>query len=829
MVLEITITGDCTSIDDGKWCPEESIKSNTDTKDVNELKRTVETDYQANILDDYDSYTYHFRLFLLSPDAIRKGLFGPDARRNRIVIAESGVTTGIGIDDVSITSFPAPSTKYGFGTSTIFRFTLTETLGATMLDKMFAAAKSLGIENIAKTPVFLELSFRGQNPDRTLGGTIFPGAFQEALLGGDDELGNVTWVWPIIMNDMTMNVDSGGSMYVVDAKYFGDMALNNQAADLEKKAVIPASTVKEFFVGLEKDLDRKEEDKVKVGKSQAEKDTYQFVIWDKYAQSKIISDDAEDVANKSAEFDKEVAEKNEHVYEPGTSIDKIIQDILSRTEHVQKAARGASKKDEKDEEGRKEKGTIQEIFRVYTDTKLGKFDKIRNDYARHYRYLIIPYEMRTLQNQNNRNANVSSQQRYDNIRKTGRLRKAYNYIYTGLNDQVFDFDLTFNFNWYAAEAFHKGLVNNSNFEPKGAAADLPENVEEGQKTDPKSLSEKLGLKPDSFLGQAADDVEDFVTDENFSESLVEGIATGDFSQLTGDASELIASQISRGVRVAGSNVFPNFVQNNIQEREALLEEETPDEDSVNLAKSTIAYLETNNPNTGKISGGYSDSPGRSLLTTLFEQATSPAAGDLQSISIRLKGDPYWLSPPPIGRNEDFKSYFDIALEGFGVALNPEDPDGGFVQVDTPSSGLLDSMNGVSGEVYFLFRSFTPREADPETGLGQGIDPNHAINGIYSTRVVEHSFSGGQYNMTVDAFRDLQIDLAGVDLGLGVADDRGLWEDWFSQGITPESVDEGTARADELNLQRNLEQAASDDPSDLGFLDGSGGSQYGGNA
>ena len=762
---------------DGAVIEDKPVSDASDNVDVNDKKNTVSIDYEPNILDDYDLSTYHFRLFMMSPDGIRNrtlsgGTFDTQGKARRILIAESGATT-IGIDDVSITSYPSPSSRYRMGTATNVRFTLSQPLGADLVDKIFAGANRLGLQHFSKVPFFLELSFRGRNPDRTYGGSI-PGAAGNALIG-DDELSNIIWVWPIKLLTMNMTVDSGGSMYTITAVAESDIAYSNQAADLEKRANLIASTVEEAFTQLEEHLASKETDKTETNQTQAEADTYTFYIDSKLAASKIV-----DKVNRSSEFNKDNPEKVELPYEPGTSIDKIIEDILSNTSLLQTEARGVTDEDEATSEGNT-KAIEQTLYKVITDTQLGKFDRTRNDYARHYRYAIVPYKMSTINSRANKNANVSSQRRYDNLRTLGRLRKAYNYIYTGLNDQVFDFDISLNFSWYAVDTFMKGKSINAQFEPKAKEAEEKEGDKD--KTDTKSLSDKLGLDPDSFVGELVDDAQDFVVSDDFADGVTDGIFTGNFDQLTGNTSRFLASNVSRGVRVVGNKIFPPYlVKDQFQEREQLIEDETVDENAINPMTGIETYLEAGPGKQHRISGGDIENPGKILLAQFFEQAAGPPSADLLSVSLRVKGDPFWLSPGPIGRNDQFKSVFDEALAEYGVSINHADPKGGVTGIQTDSNVEVTSMKPALSQQYFLFRNFTPLEADEETGLVTGLGANNAINGVFAARVIEHSFSGGQFTQTIDGWRDTRIAVKDLDLGIGVADTRGLLDQFNIEDI-----------------------------------------------
>ena len=786
MVREITLK-DGIRQDDAE--PEQSEGSGNPLQ-----RKPVKADFEPNILDDYDSYSYHFRLFMMGEDAIASGNFGPGSREQRVVIAETGVTT-VEIDEVSIISTGSISKEAGIGAATNFSLQLRQAFGATLLDEIFSAANFLGIKNFRTVPMFLELSFRAQEPDRTaydaVSGVIQDGFTTESLLGDNDKLRDVVWVWPIMFTNMAINVDSGGSVYTLDACIYGDMAYTNQAADLEKQTVVKANTVYEFFAGLEDELNKKEEQKD--ANRETVFDRYEFFIDSEFAQSKIVPELAEDIANRAAEFNVELSEKNEFTFNPGVSIDRIVENILSTTEHFQTKAKGTSQADVDGEDKQQEAAAIQTLYRLITDTKIIGFDKNKGDYAREYRYMLIPYEMTTIQHRSNVEANLTNQQRYDIVQRAKRLRKSYNYIYTGLNDQVLDFDFTFNFNWYAALPFQGGLTTPANkSEPNASAAQIND---EGVAKPQESEADPTGT--DKYgLGDFIDDANQFIQSD-IGGSVIAGIATGNFDQLTGQVGDLVASEISKGIRVAGKDIFPDFVKDQFREVDPQLDDLSGDEDAGNPFKN-IFFVEDRPGVDQAISGGYSNSTGKTLLTTMFEQAKSPMSADLLDITLQIKGDPYWLEPAPIGRNSNLRTIFDTQLGKYTVQV---DNDSGEAQEDQGSSEEetdVTSNNTAASQTYILFRSFTPQNFDNESGLFPKFTENNVLNGVYAIKRVTHTFSGGTFTQSLEAIRDPQISLKDVNLGVGVADTRSLLQQFNIENI----IDNPATVFDELSSLEN---------------------------
>ena len=114
-------------------------------------KGNVNTDIEGNILDSYSNYTYHFRLYMMSKDAVRSRNFAYTSQ-NRVVIAESGVSV-IDIDDVEIKTLGSISKEAGVGVATNISFTLREPFGSSLIDQIQRAGYYLGIENFQKFPL----------------------------------------------------------------------------------------------------------------------------------------------------------------------------------------------------------------------------------------------------------------------------------------------------------------------------------------------------------------------------------------------------------------------------------------------------------------------------------------------------------------------------------------------------------------------------------------------------------------------------------------------------------------------------------------------------
>jgi hypothetical protein len=764
------------------------------------LSREVSTDIEENILDNYENPTYHFRLYMMSPGAVARQEYGNQANAERVVIAESGVTP-IAIEDVSITTTGSISKDAGTGVATNIQFTLMEPFGVTLLDQIQRAAYFLGIDNFQKFPWYLELTFKGRRHPE-----IDDSEYNVRLSDGDAPLKNLAWVWPIQLTNMAMNVTTGGTVYAMQAVPYAEHAYTNESSDLEEAVTIEADTVGEFFTELQRQLNKRESDKTETSKY-SHIDQYQFFLDDLIYNAEITELTAEEKANRAASYEV-VGGKMTFTFQAGTSIDKIVRNILSLTDYFQKEVLSTSDPDNPGESTGGEETIYQKLWRVVADTEVGPYDNTRNDYSRTYKYLIIPWTATTVQTPANITSGQTDQQRVNAHRKKGLIKKVYNYIYTGLNDQVFDFELNFNFNWYIALPIQGGLTTvASKKEPKGAmTTEQKEKWEKwANKIDNASefLANPPGFAPLSQLedwlngninslttalepatnavNAATASVNDVIGTANASAQsaldtvqsgmpvvpdpiagVVQNPATPFISGASSTLNNLTDLTKIPRISTPSANVgLPNKAQQNIRALDTQLD--APEVIEAANQKIKASIIEAQSGKESSDGQDFAARPGQTLLSAMFEQAESPVSRDLINIDLNIKGDPYWLEPAPIRLGNPPSSHFRRLMANRGV--NP-DSTGGNTNQNSNFQDLenVSSANTAEGEVLMVFRSFTPQEFDPETGLTPaGKKSANVLNGIYGVRMVHHEFSGGEFKQRLQGIRDINTNLRNVDL------------------------------------------------------------------
>jgi len=780
-----------------------------------------ETAFLKNVLDSYENPTYHFRLYMVSPNALKGSSAQFGNENERVVIAESGVSP-IDIDNVEITTTGSITKEAGTGVATNISFTLREPYGAELLDQIQRAGLALGIQNFQKFPFYLELSFKGR-------------LSSDLGSAADASLSTLVWTWPLQLTSMAMNVNTGGSTYAMSAVAYSDLAYTNQASDTEQLHSITTSTVKDFFSQLQTQLTEREAKKVK-SSNYALTDTYTFWIDDDILNASIVPDNKEERENRAADY-LESSGKMDFPINPGDSIEMIVRTILSKTSFFHKEMKQTTDPDAAGEAGGGEKAIYSKLWRVVADVELGDYDFNRRDYQRHYKYLIIPYEMTSNLTPSNQLSNMTSAGRVRSHINKGIVRKKYDYIYSGMNDQVFDFELNFNFNWFVAlpilggipqqirkaeaaakqtpgqqEAIAEALKNSPSWQQQytsvqNALDGLPSGALPG--FDPiaqliemlKSAAQSVSVG--SFDTSAIDDaMGDIKNIENQANDVI-GQAENAAGQVTGTAGGLVQDGVAFTNQYTGGVITPlqspaipntpttlggitltkkaertlphspvdpqKSAQKQLRSIDLQLDDIGTTEHEFNIA---VTMTEAKTQDKFGKGQQYADSPGQTLLSALFEQAESPISGDLLNIELRVKGDPYWLEPNPHTLNTPPTSSFRRILTTRGI--DPEDSGGdesGIREIDITAAEHDDivSADTTSRQTLMVFRSFTPQAFDPDTGLTPPGRRNvNSIAGLYAVKEVTHSFAGGEFTQTLHGIRDVNINIRDVDLDTDIS-------------------------------------------------------------
>lgn len=413
---------------------------------------------QDNILSNFDNVAYNFRFFVAPEKATHETISSEDT----VTIAETG-STGFNITEAQINSVigPSPDTRNAFAQQ--INFTIIEPHGNTLFDKIRNSAVSLGVFDHKHVPFWFEVSFKG----------YISGEDSSHEGGGFADLSGETRLWRIQVRSVEVEINKGGTLYNFKCVPFNEAAYSDASRRLEKNETIEARTVGTFFEKLANRLNEYSnystvgsvDDTFRIRKyafsfppkSEIPETIKPIEDWILRADNKtgnIRSEGFVFIGNKDGE--------SRITFAKGTSIESIIQTVLSVTLEAQSLATHGEEKSDVDEIGPNTERDAKKdsvIFVVDPTVDILSYNAIVKNYNTVTVYHIRPYRTFTamLSRKHIEDALVEKEkERFVNILKVSRIRKKYEYMYSGLNTEVLDYKIQFNNAWFVSLPLFQG-------------------------------------------------------------------------------------------------------------------------------------------------------------------------------------------------------------------------------------------------------------------------------------------------------------------------------------------------------------------------------------
>lgn len=717
-------------------------------------------DFLPNILDNFDQYTYHWKLFITSlEDASSGDVLLPS---KQIIIAESGVSD-LTIDKVEFHGIAVPSAEAGTGTQTLVKFEIVEPSGAGLLDKMFYQAVSLGIGNWLVMPCFLQLEFRGRDPENS-----------NAIPGGQlNGLGGLRWVWPIKLTNSKAKVDHVGTKYEFDAVVYDELAQSNSYFAIQHNTHLQGLTT---FGSAMADLEEK------LNADQYEKLIDNYSIPDSY---KIIVDPILAVIplirptdNTSTSFggDFVVFKEKTATYNSGTGIDKIVDSLLGNTEVMQKKMQGSATSSSTPKTASELPDQMKKLWRIVTETRPIAYDQLRQDNAVAITVYIVEYDIgmtdvNASQTGQTPETLPAARKRFTEYANKKILNKKYNYMFTGLNDQVITFDLNMNFSFAASLSRFGGIYYESAIKMIGVAQ-AKDRAEKEQTAADKVRKiiqfvndAKSGTKVEAQIkeGQeylAKTDIDPVLKSRyqallanvrpaqrvKFTQDIVaaEGIGAG------GATDTSLVSARKRAQSLAAPVNGLRFISD-----VDITSAETKAADNLMQALRKgklrpVPFRESQNENTLAFSTDASSDAGRSRVANVFATALySTLDASLQNIKLTVKGDPYWLFPRNINVGATRLPY-KSAMSSQADAID---------EIKFAHRKHKNSVNLFGTDNFIVIRFRTPKIYNETTGVTDPYTEVETFSGVYKVISIISKFEAGQFSQELTCILDPMINLA----------------------------------------------------------------------
>jgi len=719
---------------------------------------------QPNILDNYDAATYHWKLFITDPDSSSSGEIFNVA--NQTIIAETSVTD-LTIDKVEIRGVTTPSVETGTGVSTNVKFEITEPAGAGLVDRMFYQSIALGIGNWAVMPVYLQLQFKNRNP-----GTSDP---DEGSLGS---LASLRWIWTLKLTRIKAQVSTVGTRYEFEAIIYNEFVQSNAIFTLQQNTVL--NDVDTFLKAMSELQDKLNSDQLlKLVDNYSIPDSFKIIVDPKIADYKITPIDNNTNPTRNGNYVK--LENKDASFPSGTSIDKVIDSLLAQTGEYQKSMLNAPTPGSDGKPITQEVSQMKQFWRIITETRPLQFDPRRQDVAKEFTIFVVEYDIGIL------DANVfqtsappltlaAERKRLATYIKKSILKKKYNYIFTGLNDQILNFDLTINNAFANSQARFGGIYQNPAMSDKGPVTH-EHAADEAKVTN--ALSAAISLQNNAKTANTAaaqtalTDARTAITTSTLSDAtkqryllllekskpesrmnfLSEVQKRGGINNdgtLSGERAKAV--NLAKPITEKITQEQFNFISDVDIESQAAKSAYTRLMESSQGKLRPIARIESMQDRQVGLGVESSSNSGIQKLSNMFSVALhSGLDSSFQRIRMTIKGDPFWLFPQPV---EHANAKIFNSLKSPTEAID---------WIKSAHFRAVDSVNYYGTDNFLIIRFRTPRifniEENPDTS-----DPNTDIetfSGIYKVVEVTSKFGVGKFEQELVCILDPEIRLLNV--------------------------------------------------------------------
>ena len=784
-----TNTGDA-SVAEQVYAERNKIIDDPDTGDASVAEQVYQSNrkpqdqykalYQRNILLDYDTPTYHWKMSMLTErDTISaqthivRGNYSDDGFINwtpedeKIIIAETGGTVlTLNSAEIITTAGPVNNGKRLTG-AVDFTLNILQPLNASFTDTLVNAAIALGLPDGLKATYLLELHFIGRVPANApdMG---YPGQIVNPIEGTQRQ-------FLIEIVSVDANVDSNGAQYVIRAARAGDKGIRSDHYQTDRPLQLNnLTTAQEMVESIQDALNENELDKLAIDKSILD----EYVIkLDQYA-SKMIGDSElldsatlENVTtdlNDSVQVEEDDTGKKMFRIPEGTSIDRVLEFGLSHSKVLQRLSKGLKDSADPDSSDSNEIDKyVKYIFHIKVDAVNIAWDILRNEYARTYTYTIsmfptirpeiLPgtWEDPILVEQEKIKELMKGDFSAAKSRPYKAMSKRYDYLFTGLNDKVLRFDIKYNnYFFFALHSYRSIFAGLDQATTKAKINKSSKRLIEFQE---QRAEVKNSWK--AYTKQKADILEQDLTIEERTKALSPA-----FEKFKKDRKELISTYVA-GIKDGTFEGDENTIEaaGNLE----YINEPTTHPLYKNPSRSDIVdkmdktTYESNDPNFDPLTA--------KMYAELIKREDIVQAVDSSKKPFKIM----WGSAPAAFNNKfnadnetpgkgHFDSVIEATLSDFSADMVYMDMDirGDVFWLESerdPSD--FNSMSMYEGENYLLFRAITSAgEPDPKTGIARPGDElqEQMLNGVYAVVTVTHTFENGQFTQNIKGVKEAFI-------------------------------------------------------------------------
>ena len=422
-------------------------------------------EFKDNVLNAYQSYTYHITLTMINPENVDTYMddSGAIKAEEQIVVAQSGTTTLVNIDSLDLQAVMS----FGAGARDALgvrgQFILYEPITFNLYRYLWSSLQSLNIRGSLSQARYV-LTVRFMN-DAGADDNFFYNDTKASV-----------YSWPIMISSIDSSYGSSGegSTHICNFVELGFADLQDNLRLLKSVNIKNAKTFGNAIKELEQKLYEQEFDDVQsAAPSRGVTDVFKIAInYPALTESKWISE-------KYTKYDQgrqDVILEPTFSFKAGTSISNVIKTLFQATktnEQIVKdidAQKAADKKAKNtnpadmmkaDKKGKAKKTYRLQYYTLNANVKTTVFDETRNDYAKYWDIQLDPYTVMDHRNDVKKEAEAESIKSIEEANASGHLTKFYRYQLTGLNTDVVNLAMKFNTLYFVPNPPYEGRLATS--------------------------------------------------------------------------------------------------------------------------------------------------------------------------------------------------------------------------------------------------------------------------------------------------------------------------------------------------------------------------------
>lgn len=778
----------------------------------------------GNILDHYENTSYNLKLYMIGEEEWLRGQYAAEPGRT-VVLAQTGVT-GVQIDNLNIDIVGSPKTGGSLAVNTTFQ--LFQPGAADLLDQIQAAKLALGHKYMyADVPLFLAIEFKGYeaNVEDDIDDQGKPvQSFDDVLspIGGP-------FIYKLILAKVGVSIDSTGSTYDFECPVGSQVAYTDEYFKLPKDLKVQGNDIEELTNDLQDQLKNFREENLKAegihdeivfDLSQVKKELDSLTVTRAGANAaeevnRLINSQEKGVKSlddyrKALEDDPESFDGgveagttifgNQNInMKEGTDLNQFFTTLFVMCDSfLDKSSRKKVFNDPVvNEDGFDLAQTFTKWYKIEASisheldaTGAAVFDTKRNKYPKKIIFKPIIYDKADMPEAAAQD-NLNKDQTTKRVREMN-IKKAYHYLYTGLNDQVLSADISYDAGQLLLAAPNGGTMgdmstnaNNptmnqdatTDLDGKDRDAEIAAKVQDPAGVKAALSDPSFSARVQAELGLTAGEYADIMKDDARKNDLAETILYVN-NQGSDPLGYRKTQQGKEDFPIEGGTPNPNATPYKPEPSgylygADLLESyggsqtvigELSGSEALNLLQKSANSTKEEIDTTPRPKYSYSKSvvatsnqtndgtASATLFGYMYQNVND--ASILVDLNLKVRGDPWYLGKP--------MTYAEAR-----AMRNPGNV--GAAEEESKSTDEYAIYGG--GDNYFLFTMQTPRVRDPDlddednnSGYMSRQGTAFFISGVYGLYGLTASFSGGLFEIEMTkAPKQTSLSLSKIDI------------------------------------------------------------------